>query len=65
MVWLHIVFLFSSRLVVDREASLAISDKIHTIANFESKLFANFSGKRDASVESNHCGGHLEPLQLL
>jgi len=51
--------------MVNREASFAVSDKIYTIANFESQLFANFSGKRDASVESDHCTRHLEPLNPL
>ena len=51
--------------MVNREASFAVFDKIHIIANFESKLFANFSGKRDASVESDHGSRHLEPLHPL
>jgi hypothetical protein len=49
----------------DGETALLNFDKIDAVACLESELFSYVSGEGDATVEGDHCGGHLEPLQLL
>jgi hypothetical protein len=49
--------------VGDSKAAILDFYEIYAVAGLQAKLFKNFVGKGNATIEGDHCGRHWDPLR--